>query len=328
MRKRLVDLRSHSRVVVLTTFAGLLVAAAVAAACGSGTSEDLSGAPGSGTPDGSTLPGTDDAAAPPDEGINKTGMGAGTGAATGLPCDVQQLLENRCIGCHLGASPPALLTYADLLKPSSDPTKNLAQKSLERMKSTTSPMPPAPAVAPDAQEISVMEKWVTAGTPMGAVCTPPAGDGGVDGGDAGPVTNPYNTPTVCTSMTTWNGGNNGSSRMRPGGACITCHTMRGGPAYSVAGTVYPTAHEPNDCNGVNAGGVTVVVTDANGVVTNLPVNSVGNFYTRNKIAAPFHVKVTNGAKQRVMAGALTAGDCNSCHTLAGVNGAPGRIMAP
>ena len=115
--------------------------------------------------------------------------------------------------------------------------------------------------------------------------------------------------------------------MRPGGACITCHTMRGGPAYAVAGTVYPTAHEPNDCNGVS-GAVTVVVTDKNGVVTTLPVNGVGNFSSRARIAAPFNVKVVNGAKQRVMAGALTAGDCNSCHTLAGVNGAPGRVMAP
>ena len=48
---------------------------------------------------------TDDAGAYGD-GINTTGMSAGTGAATGLPCDVQQLFENRCIGCHLGASPP------------------------------------------------------------------------------------------------------------------------------------------------------------------------------------------------------------------------------
>ena len=97
--------------------------------------------------------------------------------------------------------------------------------------------------------------------------------------------------------------------MRPGGACITCHTMRGGPNYTVAGTVYPTAHEPNDCNGVN-GALTVVVTDKNGVVTNIAVNTVGNFSSRTAIAAPFTVKVTNGTKTRAMAGSLTAGDCN------------------
>ena len=60
----------------------------------------------------------------------------------------------------------------------------------------------------------------------------------------------------------------------------------------------------------------------------LPVNNVGNFSSRANIVAPFHVKVTNGAKVRAMAGALTAGDCNSCHTATGVNGAPGRVMAP
>ena len=63
-------------------------------------------------------------------------------------------------------------------------------------------------------------------------------------------------------------------------------------------------------------------------MTNVPVNTVGNFSTRARIVPPFKVKVTSGAKERVMAGALTAGDCNSCHTVAGVNGAPGRIMAP
>jgi hypothetical protein len=317
--------RSTAR--VGSIFLSVTLAAAVAAACGSGTNDSLAGGrdPGGQQGDAGTSA-TGDDAGPMDEGINTTGTGAGTGAVTGLPCDVQQLLENRCIGCHLGPSPAALLTYDDLLKPSSDASKTLAQKSLERMKSTTAPMPPAPAVAPTPEEIAVFEAWITASTPKGAVCTPPPGDAGADGGGGGGG-NIYNTPTVCTSNTTWNSGNEGSSRMRPGGACVTCHTMRGGPAYTVAGTVYPTAHEPNDCNGVN-GAVTVVVTDANGAVTNLAVNTVGNFSSRAKIAAPFKVKVVSGAKERVMAGALTAGDCNSCHTLAGVNGAPGRIMAP
>ena len=306
--------------------AGLVVAAALAAACGSGNTATLSGDPGSSGTSGAVPPvgdASDDA--PFGDGINGTGVGAGTGAATGLPCDVQQLLENRCIGCHLGPSPAPLLTYDDLLKPSSETSKTLAQKSVERMKSVGSPMPPAPAVAPTASEIATFEQWVTAGTPKGTACTPPPGDAGADAGSTGG--NPYNTPTVCTTNTTWKNGNEGSSSMRPGGACITCHTMRGGPAYVVAGTVYPTAHEPNDCNGKGAG-LTVVVTDKNGAVTNIAVNAVGNFSSRANIAAPFHVKVTNGTKERVMAGALTAGDCNSCHTLAGVNGAPGRVMAP
>ena len=303
----------------------LVVAAALAAACGSDNAAALIGDQAT---DAGAAPAADSGVddAPFGDGINATGVGAGTGATTGLPCDVQQLLENRCIGCHLGPSPAALLTYDDLQKPSSEAGKTVAQKSVERMQSATAPMPPAPAVAPTAAEIATFAQWVTAGTPKGTVCTPATGDAGADAG-GGTGGNIYNTPTVCTSNTTWNGGNRGSSSMRPGGACITCHTMRGGPAYTVAGTVYPTAHEPNDCNGTNAG-LTVVVTDKNGAVTNIAVNSVGNFSSRANIAAPFHVKVTNGTKERAMAGALTAGDCNSCHTLAGVNGAPGRVMAP
>ncbi|HEY8075412.1 MAG TPA: hypothetical protein VIF62_14910 [Labilithrix sp.] len=290
-------------------------AAALAAACGDTINEgDVHHGPGTAPP--ATDPDGGDVTAMND-GLNTTGMGAGSGAATGLPCDVQQLLENRCIGCHLGPSPPALLTYADLMKPSSDPSKNLAQRSLERMQSTSSPMPPAPAVAPTAAEITTFQAWVTAGTPMGTACTttPPASDGGTT-----------TTPTVCTSGITKTGSE--GSTMRPGEACITCHTMRGGPAFSIAGTVYPTAHEPNDCVGVAGGGLTVVVTDKNGSTINLPVNSVGNFQYSGAVAAPFHVKVTNGTTVRAMADSLTAGDCNSCHTVNGFNGAPGRIMAP
>lgn len=309
----------------------LVTTAAVLAACGDSVGNDALKGGGNGgvattNPTGPVADAGGDVLS--GDGINTTGAGAGTGANTGLPCDIQQLLENRCIGCHLGPSPVALLTYDNLLKPSAAvPGKNLAQVSVDRMKNTASPMPPAPAVAPTAAEIATFEAWVTAGTPKGVVCTPPAGDAGADGGTVPTGTN-YNTPTVCTSNTTWNQGNQGSSRMRPGGACITCHTMRGGPAYTVAGTVYPTAHEPNDCNGTNNAAMTVIVTDKNGVITNIPVNTAGNFFSRAAVAPPFFVKVSNGTKTRAMAGALTAGDCNTCHTLAGVNGAPGRVMAP
>ncbi len=154
--------------------------------------------------------------------------------------------------------------------------------------------------------------------PKGAACTTPPGGPGGAGSD---------TPTVCTSNTTAAIDVGGGSRMLPGSACTTCHSRQGGPRSTIAGTVYATAHEPNDCHGVN-GGLTVVVTDANGVVTNIAVNSVGNFESRARIAAPFRVKVTDGVRERVMAGTLTAGDCNSCHTRGGFNGAPGRVMAP
>jgi hypothetical protein len=312
----------------------MMAGGGLAAACGDASGTDSLG-PGTGYGQDGGGGATDEAGNPKnpsdsdagvDNGINTSGKGAGTGAATGLPCDVQQLLENRCIGCHLGPSPKPLLTYADLTAASSTAGKSMAQQSLARMQNAASPMPPAPAVAPTAAEIKTFSDWVAAGTMMGMTCTA-VGDGGVEGGTT--ATN-YNTPTICTSNKTWNGGNNGSSSMQPGAPCITCHTMKGGPNYTVAGTVYPTAHEPNECNGSNgpAGPLTVVVTDANNVVTNITVNAVGNFSSRAAIKAPFKVAVTNGVKTRSMAGSLTAGDCNSCHTLAGANGAPGRVMAP
>ena len=302
-------------------FAVVMVAgAAAAAACGGAGTELLSGgAPPAGGDVNTGLPGS---GADAGDGSNTTGQGAGSGAPTGLPCDVQQLLENRCIACHLGPSPAALLSYDDLVKHSAGaPTKTLAQVSLERMQNVASPMPPAPAVAPTAAEVAVLDAWIKAGTPKGTTCTSLPGDAGADAGKS------TNTPVVCTSNTTWKGGNDGSSRMKPGGACITCHSMQGGPTYVVAGTVYPTAHEPNDCNGVN-GATSVVVTDKNGTVTTIAVNTVGNFSARNNIAAPFTVKVVSGGKERAMIGSVTAGDCNTCHTVAGVNGAPGRIMSP
>ncbi|MEO6420994.1 MAG: hypothetical protein ABIP39_16400 [Polyangiaceae bacterium] len=301
----------------------LVGAIMAAAACGAHTT-DATVSPGG--EDAGPVPEGDDGGGV-DDGLNLTGIGAGTGANTGLPCDVQQVLENRCIGCHIGPTPVALLSYANLTAPApSDPSKTLAAKCVERLKSTTNPMPPPPAVPPTLAELTVFDNWVNAGTPMGTTCTDGADAGAPPGVDAG--TTNYNTLPVCTSNKVWNKGNHGSPDMQPGGACLTCHSMRGGPSYAIAGTVYPTAHEPTECNGVNIANLKVVVTDKNGIVTTVPVNAVGNYFSTAAIAAPFHVKVTDGTRTRSMAGALTAGDCNSCHTEAGANGAPGRIMAP
>ncbi len=163
--------------------------------------------------------------------------------------------------------------------------------------------------------------------------SPDAGDDAGDTtgtDDGGTGTTNYNTPTTCTSGATWTGGDRGSSRMHPGVACIDCHDQNGGPSLTVAGTVFPTAHEPDDCNGANGTtlGLTVVITDKNGQTYKLPVNSAGNFYSVANIATPYAAKVVQGTKERAMVQHQTSGDCNSCHTVAGANGAPGRIMAP
>lgn len=150
----------------------------------------------------------------------------------------------------------------------------------------------------------------------------PMPDGGGDGS-----ANIYTTPLVCTSKSTWTGGESGSPLMHPGRACITCHAQQGGPGFTIAGTIYPTAHEPDDCYGV-AGPLTVIVTGANNETVNVSLDGAGNFYSSAMITPPFQVKVTNGTQERVMTTAVTEGDCNRCHTTAGAAGAPGRVMAP
>ena len=82
---------------------GVVGAAVVAAACGT----TANGLADPNEADGAAVaPGPSDGGdvGVETDGINTTGVGAGTGAATGLPCDVQQLLENRCIGCHLAGT--------------------------------------------------------------------------------------------------------------------------------------------------------------------------------------------------------------------------------
>jgi hypothetical protein len=149
-------------------------------------------------------------------------------------------------------------------------------------------------------------------------------------GDMG--ADPLNDPPRCTSMMNWTMGDHGSPNMHPGRACITCHSMGKGPTLRVGGTVYPSGHEPDDCLGV-AGltSVTVEITDATGKVLSLPVNSSGNFLYSAKmgtITLPYHAKVKQSGRERAMSAAQMNGDCNSCHTQTGANGAPGRITLP
>ena len=300
-----------------------LALAIVAVACSESSSsnnEDVTGEDGGSS---ITVPGSSDPSSDAPEGP------AGSGLATGLPCDVQGVIENRCIACHSGELPPPLLDYEDLKAPSKKyPGKTMAEAALEEMKAKT--MPPTPAVAPEDDEIASFEEWVDGGTQRNpeACTTPPpgAGDGGVlgDGGvDGGGV--------KCTSGRTWTEGNDGSRLMNPGEACNACHQQQGGPNLRIAGTVYPTLHEPDDCIGsAPPPQLRVIVTDSRNRRFDMPVNPSGNFLTQNGVRPrpPLRAVVTDGVKTRQMQGTVTSGDCNSCHTVNGTNGAPGRIMAP
>lgn len=259
---------------------------------------------------------------------------AGTGGNTGLPCDVQAVLENRCIACHDGGKAVPMLTYGDLAKKSSvDPTKTIAELALIRMQSKTSPMPPPPAVGPDADEIEVFDAWAKAGFPKESkACTDAPPDGGTpdgggplldgaapDGGDAG---------SFCTSGILWANGNQQSPLMNPGMACNACHQIAGGPNLRIAGTVYTALNEKDLCYGKPQ--LKVRVTAADGKVFNMDVNNAGNFFLGgSRPKPPFKAMVIDAnGKTRAMQGSVTSGDCNSCHTQTGKNGAPGRIIAP
>ena len=187
--------------------------------------------------------------------------------------------------------------------------------------------------------------WIGCGgsTNTNTDVTSPGDDAGDDSGSGDDAGNDSGQPTVvCTSGMKWTGGDRGSALMHPGRACIDCHDTNGGPVLMIGGTVYPTAHEPDDCDGVNGmtNGLSVVITDKNQVQYLLNVNSAGNFYSQNlNIATPFHAMVGRGCtangttvtctgKTRGMVASQTTGDCNSCHTVTGAMLAPGRIQAP
>ncbi|MFO0616794.1 MAG: hypothetical protein U0414_29640 [Polyangiaceae bacterium] len=260
--------------------------------------------------------------------------GAGGGAATpvvsdaGLPCAVSFLLVQYCRGCH--SSPPisgahvSLMTYDDLVAPMpTDPATSVAEASLARMKSAGAPMPPGNLLG--AMEVAPFEAWVSAGMPK-ETC-------GTDGQIPDTPMNPYDVPAVCTSMSTWNKGDDGSPDMLPGRACIACHSKPGGdhgPRFLFAGTVYPSAHEPDDCNG--AGDAVIEVTDANGaVLTATARTGSGNFFLKGDPATlptPIKARVLYQGKVLAMSTAVMTGDCNTCHTQEGKEGAPGRIILP
>jgi hypothetical protein len=296
-------------------------------------------------------------------GVGGSGSGAGTSvgfttssststgssgmpAATGLPCDVAMMLQAHCWSCHgsppSGGAPTALVTYADLAAPAkSDPSKSMAQVAVARMLDTVSPMPPKPEPPVPTAERAPFMQWVNAGLPMGTCgssssSSSSSGATSTSSSSSSSSGGPYDTPLMCSSNTYWMGGDSGSGNMHPGKACRSCHAVGGkasGKTFDVAGTVYPSAHEPDDCNGVSVAGAQVVITDATGQDFTLDVNSVGNFEHQDffgflAFKLPIKAKVVYNGKERVMTAPQMSGDCNSCHTQDGTSNAPGRIMLP
>lgn len=153
------------------------------------------------------------------------------------------------------------------------------------------------------------------------------------------------TSETCPSGERWTGGNNESELMNPGLACRSCHLgenfMGQNPsgkaeakkAFFFMGTVFDLPRGEDLCapKAVPSDAV-VEILDTNDVVQlTLSVNAAGNFHSTSTMATvpvPYKARVKANGKVNTMAGAQSNGDCNTCHTAAGLNGAPGRVYFP
>ncbi len=182
----------------------------------------------------------------------------------------------------------------------------------------------APATTTDTPTTSGGDTGATTGGSMTG--------GATTGGD------PFGHEPVCSSEVYWTKGDLESPLMHPGLACLTCHKTQEpeiANRLAIAGTVYPTGHEPDDCYGSADPDAPIVVeiTTADDRVIKLPVGPSGNFLydleeQGDAIAFPITARVLQGDRVRAMFSPQPTGDCNSCHTQDGTLGAPGRIVAP
>ncbi len=131
---------------------------------------------------------------------------------------------------------------------------------------------------------------------------------------------------TCESGVRWTGGNEESPNMHPGGNCIDCHSKGEGPSFQIAGTVYDSLLQADECYGSQ--GAQVVITDAKGKVVTMNLTESGNFFTEGGLTMPYTAKVLRDGKESKMLSPQSNGDCNTCHTATGKDGAPGRVKAP
>lgn len=188
-------------------------------------------------------------------------------------------------------------------------------------------MPPAGSPAPTSAEVATFDSWVSSGMPAGTCGSADAGT--LSPADAGvPVPAPV---PVCTSGTSWTGGNRGSGAMNPGQPCVQCHRAKGAnrELFVFAGTVYPSLHEKDLCQGKPPSDVRVEIYDKNGALalTMTPDSTSGNFHssTSASVAMPYTAKVVSSKGTATMKEPQMDGDCNVCHTVLGTTGAPGRV---
>lgn len=290
------------------------------------------------TVDASQPDASDDGSAPVDGGLPATTQ---TETPDDLPCAVADILTRECVSCHgptlaSGGVDVTHVEAMDALSPDYA-SVTVAERCLVRMQSATLPMPPS-GPSPTSAEVATLRAWIDAGTPTRA-----SDDASCDtSGGTDPIvptttppptgsTDPLNASPTCTSATlvarTGDDGVTGDADMNPGVACLACHKSK-----RVGGTLYPTGHEPDLCNGIGDG-AQVIIADASGATYTLPVAASGNFQLKGVAGAtslkmPYTAKVVYNGKTRAMLSAQYDADCNACHSASGTQGAPGRVTLP
>jgi hypothetical protein len=239
------------------------------------------------------------------------------GPTRGLgPLSVVVLPWVLAVGCADASGPrgPAVAEF--------EREDSFAEGPLEGPDGPTLPVPPIAsrdAAVPEAQ-------WGGRDAGQGAHTPGPSAAPNVDD-PTQPASDPFAAEAVCSSDSYWSGGT--SELMHPGVACIACHGRNArAPQFTVAGTLYPTAHEPDDCHALGLEAARVEITGADGRRFELAVNSVGNFFSLDEVAMPYSARVISQGRVRTMVSRQRSGDCNGCHTQAGNAGAPGRVLAP
>jgi len=139
--------------------------------------------------------------------------------------------------------------------------------------------------------------------------------------------------SVCSSGEIWTYADKDSPLMNPGRSCVGCHRDTNdeghAPFYEFAGTVMRSLHEADDCRGVAE--MTIILTDANGKDWRMLGNSAGNFWLPPDAAVemPYDARIVDQwGNERIKQDPVSDGDCASCHTRDGANGAAGRILPP
>lgn len=108
---------------------------------------------------------------------------------------------------------------------------------------------------------------------------------------------------------------NGTGHHNEGMSCLAagCHRAGagGGPAFTVAGTLYD-----DERGGVPVGGATIVVIDGDGQRLELPTAANGNFWTNQPVRMPLLLRASQCPLDHSMISLAQDGDCNrgGCHS--------------